>query len=101
MMAFMEEIETKELLEKELELAKENNKILKRIQRGMRWGNFFSIVYWLFILGTAVGAYYFIQPFIESFGDTYGSISKGVGGLQGVEQIPEVQSLLKILNISQ
>ena len=76
MMTSMEDNETKELLEKELEIAQENNKILKKIQRGMRLANFFSILYWLFILGTAVGAYYFLQPFVESFGGILGYFIK-------------------------
>ena len=100
MMTSMEDNETKELLEKEIEIAQENNKILKKIQRGMRLGNFFSILYWLFILGTAVGAYYFLQPFIESFGGILGSFSNGIDGIQGLDKIPEVDALLKTININ-
>ena len=100
MMTSMEDNETKELLEKELEIAQENNKILKKIQRGMRLGSFFSILYWLFILGTAVGAYYFLQPFVESFGGILGFFSNGIDGIQGLDKIPEVDALLKTININ-
>ena len=55
----------KKLLERTFELAEENNKILcklrsmDRIDRIMRW------VYWGIIILLSLGAYYFIQPYVE------------------------------------
>jgi len=95
------EEEFKEILEETLELAEENNKILRRMQRAMRWGRFFSLLYWLIIIGSAVGAYYFLQPFIASFQETFQSFTSGVGSLQNVGQqlqdLPDLGSILKDL----
>ena len=64
--------EEKELLEKSVEIAEENNEILKKMQRSMRWTRIMYTVYWLFIIGSAVGAYYLIQPYINAITGTYG-----------------------------
>ena len=77
--------EEKELLKRSIALAEENNDILRKLQRSMRFQRIASIVYWLFILGSLAGVYYFIQPYIQSITDTYGgaksSFSNNVNGL--------------------
>ncbi len=63
--------EEKELLKKTLALEEENNGILRSIQRSMRLARFMSILYWVFIIGSAVGAYYLIQPYIDGITGAY------------------------------
>lgn len=58
--------EEKSLLERTYKLAEENNSILRGIRRSNRWGIAFKIFYWLVILGVTFGAFYFLQPYIES-----------------------------------
>ena len=58
--------EDRELLKRTVELEEENNSMLRSIQRSMRLARFMSILYWVFIIGSAVGAYYLIQPYIEA-----------------------------------
>ncbi len=57
--------QSKELLEKTLELTKENNHILRSMRRSQFWSNVVRSIYWVFIIGTAVGAYYYIEPYIK------------------------------------
>ncbi len=64
--------EEKELLQRSVALSEENNEILRGIQRSMRFGRFMSILYWVFIIGSAVGAYYIIQPYIDAISGAYG-----------------------------
>lgn len=64
----------KEMLKKTLELAQENNKMLHGIRRGLFWGRVMRIVYWVIIIGAAVGVYYYISPYIDSAIDAYGNI---------------------------
>ena len=64
--------EERELLEKSVELAVDNNKILHSIRRSMRLAHIASVVYWMFILGSAIGLYYFIQPYLGQISDIYG-----------------------------
>jgi hypothetical protein len=67
--------EEKELLKRTAKLAEDNNDILRSMQRSMRIQRFMSVVYWVFIIGSAVGAYYLIQPYIEQLLALYGSAS--------------------------
>ena len=67
--------ESKKLLEETLVLAKENNSMLHSMRRSLRIQRVMSILYWLFIIGSAVGAYYLIQPYVDQVIDAYGSMS--------------------------
>lgn len=66
--------EEKEILKKTLELAQENNQMLHSIRRGMFWGRIMRIIYWVVIIGAALGAYYYISPYIDSAVGAYGSV---------------------------
>ncbi|MBP6883863.1 MAG: hypothetical protein KBC06_01370 [Candidatus Pacebacteria bacterium] len=72
--------ESKKLLQDTLELAKENNQMLQSMRRSMRIARLMSIVYWVFIIGSAVGAYYFIQPYVDEVIGIYGSTSEVLKG---------------------
>ena len=58
--------EEKELFKRSIALAEENNDILRSLQRSMRLQRLMTILYWLFIIGASVGAYYLIQPYVEA-----------------------------------
>lgn len=57
--------EERELLDKSVALAQENNKMLHSVVRSMRITRIISIIYWVIIVGSALGAYYFIQPYVD------------------------------------
>ena len=67
--------EEKELLERSVALAEDNNKILHAMRRSMFWARVMSTVYWVLIIGSAVGAYYLIQPYIDQLMGVYGGAS--------------------------
>jgi Trk-type K+ transport system membrane component len=75
--------EEKELLENVLEISEENNKILKSINRSMKIARMMSVVYWVFIIGSAVGAFYLIQPQIEALMRAYEGASSSFNGILG------------------
>ncbi len=68
--------ESKKLLEETLALAKENNNMLHSLRSSMRLARFMSILYWVFIVGSAFGAYYFIAPYLGQIKDIYTGTSK-------------------------
>jgi len=88
-----ENSDTKRLLQKNLKLSEENNKLLKKMRRSMRWGQVFTAFYWLFIAGAAVSVYYFLQPVIESIFSTFQAITSGVEEIQNTGK--ELSSNLK------
>jgi hypothetical protein len=68
------EPEEREMLKKALELAQENNEMLHGIRRNMFWGRVARTVYWIVIIGAAVGIYYYITPYIDSAVNAYGNV---------------------------
>jgi len=71
----MADEELKNLLQKNLETSQESLKILKKINRGRIVGNFFSFVKWVIIIGTAFGAYYYLQPYIDQFKAAFNQVN--------------------------
>ena len=74
--------EAKKLLEENLKLSQENNAILHKLRRSMQIRRVMSIVYWVFIIGSAVGAYYFIEPYVGSVRDAYSGAKQDLTGVQ-------------------
>ena len=66
--------EEKEMLKKTLELSQENNHLLRSIKRSMAWGRIIKIIYWVILIGAAIGAYYYIEPYIDTAVDAYGNV---------------------------
>lgn len=73
-----EDEDVKELLEKNLEINEDNNKMLRAIERREKWNRILYIGYWLIIIGSALGVYYFIQPYVDN-------IKKLFQALPGIE----------------
>ncbi len=75
--------EEKELLERAVELSEENNEMLRSMHRSMKIARIMSIVYWVFIIGSAVGAFYLIQPYIEGVMSAYQNASTNLNSILG------------------
>ena len=74
--------ESKKLLEDTFALAKENNSMLQSLRRSQQWATIMSFVYWIFIIGTAIGAFYFIQPYLNQIKDIYVNASAEINSLK-------------------
>ncbi len=68
--------EEKKLLEDTFALTQENNKMLHSMRRSMRVQRIMSLVYWVFIIGSAIGAFYLIQPYIDELMGAYSGASE-------------------------
>lgn len=73
--------ESKKLLEQTLELAEENNKMLHSLKRHMQVSRIVSIVYWVFIIGSALGAYYLVQPYVDQVIGVYNGATEKVNSI--------------------
>lgn len=73
----------KELLEENIEVSKESLKILKSIRRSSRLASTFKILYWLIIIGSVIGTYYYFQPFINGAIKTFQQIISVFSDTQG------------------
>ncbi len=56
------------------ELVAENNKILKGMRRNARIAGVWHFIYWIFIIGSLVASYYYLQPYIDKLTETYKSM---------------------------
>ncbi len=76
----------KHLLEENLKLSKENNELLKKVRNFQRWAQVTRVLYWFVIIGAAIGAFYFIQPYFEGVLNLY---TGGVSDISAVKNIGE------------
>ena len=65
-------------------MSKENNNILRGIRSSNRWATFFRIFYWIIIVGISIGAFYFIQPYVDIAFKAYKSIQGDLSKVKSV-----------------
>jgi len=63
--------EEKMLLKRAVDLSEDNNQMLNKLVRAMRWGRLLSSLYWIILIGISVGAFYFVQPYINQLIGAY------------------------------
>ena len=80
--------------EKLIEKVEENNKLIKKLYKGMIWRRVFRIIKVLIILGVAFGSFYFIQPYVQSMMETFGSVKSGVNEVKDIgDKIPDLSGM--------
>lgn len=78
--------EERELLNRSVSLAEDNNKILHSMRRSMRLAGITRAIYWIFIIGSAVGAFYLLQPYIDQLKDVYSGAGDVLNNFKQVGQ---------------
>lgn len=78
--------EEREMLAKCLALAEDNNNILRSLKRSVVWGRIVHGIYWVLIIGSTLGAYYFIQPYIEQIIGVYGGTKSNLENVNSIFQ---------------
>ena len=79
--------EEKSLLERTYKMAEENNRILLSIRRSARWSSVMRYVYWFVIIALSVGAYYFIQPYVNFLVSEFSGTADNTSSSQGLVQL--------------
>lgn len=92
--------EIKRLLKKNLELTKENNRLLRKMRRSAIIGNVLRIIWWSILVGAPIILYYyFLQPYVDQFSETYQGVQSGVKNLQNVgDKLPSFPGFGWLLN---
>ena len=85
----------KSLLEENLKLARENNKLLLKVRSVQRWSQISRVFYWIIIVAIGFGALYFIQPYIGSLLNIY---TGGVTDINTIKNIGQNLDLDKLQN---
>jgi Trk-type K+ transport system membrane component len=76
--------ESQKLLEETLALTQENNQMLHKMRRSQFWANVTRYIYWIFIIGSAVGAYYYIQPYLDPLIKAYTNTMSTLNSLKSI-----------------
>lgn len=74
--------EERQLLIQTHRLGEENNALLRKMHRAAIMGRAFRLLYWITIIGLSVGAYYFIQPYVEQVQGVFGNLKDGVASVK-------------------
>ena len=83
--------ESKKLLEETFELSKENNKMLHTVRRIQKMQAFWSILKIVVVIGIALGAAYYLEPYFEKAMNLFNQVS---GIKQSVDNV-SLQNVLK------
>lgn len=79
--------EEKDLLNKTYEIALENNKILRGMRRSAMFDRTLRLIYWIAVIGLSFGAFWYIQPYLQSLAGVYGDVSGGISNLKNISNI--------------
>ncbi len=83
--------EQRHRLERIETLVEENNTMVKKLYRAMRWNRATKIAYFVIIIGASLGIFYFLQPYLERVGGTYQTIQSTFLSSEGTEDVSSSQ----------
>jgi len=72
--------EERGLLEETYRLTQENSELLQKLYKSQRTSTYLKIAYWVVIVALSFGAYYLIQPYVDTL---KGSINDITGSNSG------------------
>jgi len=78
--------EERELLDKSVRLGEENNQILRSMRRSQRLASIARATYWIIIIGSAVGAFYLLQPYIDKVKNVYSGANDVLNSFKQIGQ---------------
>lgn len=73
-------------MQKNLEASQESLGILKKMRRAQVWGGVFQFLKWGVIIGVSLGAYVFLEPYIQSVLSAYDSLNSSLNDIQNTTQ---------------
>jgi predicted MFS family arabinose efflux permease len=68
----------KKMLQDTLRIERENHVMLKKLLSIQRRAFVFKAIYWVIIIGAAIGIFSFLKPYLESVASFYTGSSSGV-----------------------
>ena len=92
------DLTNQEKLEEIYEMTRENHDVLLGIRRQQYVANAFRFLYWVVILVSLGGAYYYIRPFIESVNENRIKVDETLSQFNQLRaQLPETKLLEQIM----
>lgn len=75
--------EERSLLQRIANTVEENNEMLHSIRRVQKWATIWRAIYWTIIIGSAIGAYWIIQPYIDQLLGVYSGAQSNLDTVRG------------------
>lgn len=63
------------------EIVERNHEMIEDIKRTIFWRRVMRIIYWFVIIGVAIGAFYFLQPYVDRVVDAFNQIKDGLNAV--------------------
>lgn len=83
--------EMKALLEENLKLSRENQKILKKLHRASVIGIVMTVVWYTLLIGLPFALYFYVLgPYFEAFGSSFEQFQEGIGELPGLKSLDNI-----------
>jgi hypothetical protein len=84
------------LLEKNTELLKENNKLLRKIRRNQIWGVWMTFIWYGLLVGLPFALYFYVlEPYFAALGSSYETFYIGMQEIPGFKQFNEALEIYK------
>jgi hypothetical protein len=74
-------------LEELHKVVEDNHRMMEKVYRSMVLNRIIRIVYWVLVLGAAVGAFYFLQPYLDTISGSYNRARELFGGTSTVSAL--------------
>ncbi len=92
------DLTNQEKLEEVYEMTKENNDILRSLRRQQHIANAFRFLYWIVILVSLGGAYFYIRPVIDSINQNRSRVDDTLNQFNQLRsQLPEAKFLEQLI----
>ncbi len=88
----------RDIVEDTRRLVRENNEMLSSMKRRANFSLFVKFIYWIVIVGLAVGTYVYVQPYVEQLLSVYKNIQETNNKISS--SIPNLDSVKDFLGIS-
>ena len=76
--------EFKKLMEENLELSKDSNKMLHKLRGAQKKEQLFRGIYWLIIIAIAVGGFVYIKPWLAKIETMYSEFGKSFSDIKNI-----------------
>jgi hypothetical protein len=84
------------LLEKNTELLKENNRLLKKLYRYQVWGFWFTVLWYLVLIVSPLALYFYVlEPYMTAWNASYETFSTSLQEIPGFKIFTETLEMYK------
>ncbi len=93
----IQHLTNEEKLNEIFRMTEDNNRILHSLRRQQYYANMFRILYWIIIIASVGGAYFFIKPLIETFSGKTSGFTEIFDQMNSFRsQLPEAKAFKEI-----